>query len=337
MKPARWPRADAAEARLLHIDRAEGRISHGHVRDLPPWLRPSDLLVVNDAATLPASLHGAVNGAEIELRLLGRQQDGAWEAVLFGAGDWHQDTERRPAPPRLAEGERLQLGRLTARIERVSAQSPRLLQVRFECDEESLWSALYREGAPVQYSYLAGPLDLWHVQTAYAARPWAAEAPSAGFALTGEMLIALRRRGVSLASLTHAAGLSSTGDPALDAALPLGERFDIPSRTVEAITSTRSRGGRIVAVGTTVVRAIEGAALQPGGLTPGTGLTTLRIGPGFRPAVVQGLLTGIHDPAASHYALLQAFAPGALLDEATACAEEWGFLGHEFGDATLIL
>ena len=140
------------------------------------------------------------------------------------------------------------------------------------------------------------------------------------------------------ASLTHAAGLSSTGDAALDAALPRPERFDIPASTVEAIHAARAAAGRVVAVGTTVVRALEGRALQSGGrLTPGEGVTDLLMGPGFVPRVVSGLLTGVHDPTTSHYALLQAFAPLPLLREAAQLAEQRGYLGHEFGDSCLIL
>ncbi len=127
---------------------------------------------------------------------------------------------------------------------------------------DALWAALYREGRPVQYSYLAHDLPLWAVQTVYAARPWAFEMPSAGRPLSWEILLALRRKGVRWASLTHAAGLSSTGDPAIDAALPLAERYDIPAATVRAVADTRARGGRVIAVGTTVVRALEGAAVE---------------------------------------------------------------------------
>ncbi len=164
------------------------------------------------------------------------------------------------------------------------------------------------------------------------------EAPSAGFPLTWGLLLALRERGVRLATLTHAAGLSSTGDAALDAVLPRPERFDIPAATVALIQATRAQGGRVVAVGTTVVRALEGRALQCGGmLRPGEGVTDLLMGPGFVPRVVDGLLTGMHEPTTSHYTLLQAFAPLPLLNEAASLAEGLGYLGHEFGDACLLL
>ncbi len=339
MNAARWPREHPEAGRLLHVAPRSGRFTDARVSDLSALLRAGDLLVVNDAATLPASLHGRTDAGEaIELRLLEREPGDTWTAVLFGAGDWRTRTEDRPAPPVLVPGARLLLGTLQARVVEVLPPSPRLLRVAFEERGEALWSGLYRSGRPVQYAYLAGPLSLWHIQTAYASRPWAAETPSAGYALTWELLLALRRRGVRLAPLTHAAGLSSTGDAALDAALPRPERSDLPAATVEAIAAAKREGGRVVAVGTTVVRALEGRAAQGGGvLTPGEGVTDLLLGPGFVPRVVDGLLTGVHEPGSSHHALLQAFAPLPLLREAAALAEARGYLGHEFGDACLLL
>jgi len=345
MTPARERRANA---RLLHLDVAREAFADRRASELPQLIGPGDVLVVNDAATLPASLHGRVQegeaqeeeapGSPIELRLLGQEPDGSWRAVLFGAGDWRTPTERRPAPPRLERGARLAFGALTARVEELLEPSPRLLRVRFDAEGARFWSALYRVGRPVQYSYLGAPLPLWDAQTSYAARPWAVEAPSAGYPLDAARLLALRARGVEILPITHAAGLSATGDPALDAALPLAERFSIPERSASALLAARRAGRRVVAVGTTVVRALEGNALQNGGqLTAGEGSTTLHIGPGYRRQVTGALLTGMHDPTESHYALLQTFAPRALLDRAHAQAQRWGYLGHEFGDACLIV
>ncbi len=190
----------------------------------------------------------------------------------------------------------------------------------------------------MQYSHLAGPLALWHVQTPFGSRPWAVEAPSAGRALTVTLLQDLRRRGVRLERVTHAAGLSATGDPAIDAALPLPERYEVPPATVEAVEETRARHGRVVAVGTTVVRALEGAAARNAGrLRAGSGVTDLRLGPEDRPRIVDGLLTGLHEPGTSHFALATAFAPRSLLESAFRHAEELGYLGHEFGDSSLLL
>ena len=146
-----------------------------------------------------------------------------------------------------------------------------------------------------------------------------------------------------MARLTHAAGLSATGDPDLDARLPLPERLRIPPETVAAIARTRQRGGRVMAVGTTVVRALEGAALDAGArpgsallrLRAGPGETDLRLGPHHELRVVQGLLSGLHDPEESHFQLLHAFAHAPLLESAHALALAHGYLSHELGDTTL--
>ncbi|WP_199729097.1 S-adenosylmethionine:tRNA ribosyltransferase-isomerase [Corallococcus sp. CA053C] len=339
MNAARWPREHPDAARLLHVEPRAGRFTDSVASDLPMLLREGDLLVLNDAATLPGSLTGRTGaGAAIELRLLAHEPDDTWTAVLFGAGDWRRRTEDRPPPPELPVGARLEVGGLTARVVEVLPPSPRLLRVAFDLSGAALWHALYQAGRPVQYAYTAGPLALWHVQTLYAARPWAAEMPSAGLPLTASVFQRLKARGVRWASLTHAAGLSSTGDAALDAALPRPERSDIPEGTVALVEETRARGGRVVAVGTTVVRALEGRATQHGGrLVPGEAVTDLLLGPGYVPRVVHGLLTGVHEPGSSHHALLQAFAPLPLLQRAAAHAEALGYLGHEFGDACLLL
>ncbi|MCA1825464.1 MAG: S-adenosylmethionine:tRNA ribosyltransferase-isomerase [Myxococcales bacterium] len=322
MIPARSPRSSE---RVLQIDPATGALSEHTIGDLPSILRQGDLLVVNDAATLPASLRA--REPAIEVRLLGQQPDGTFRAVLFDGADWRTPTEHRAPPPPLQAGRVLRFDGLSATIERISPVSSRLVDLRFDETGAALWSAIYRQGRPIQYAYASGPFELWDVQVAYASRPWAAEMPSAGRPLRWEVLLALRSRGVGIASLTHAAGISSTGDPALDAALPLAERFEIPGSTARAVSGAR----RVVAVGTTVVRALEGA----GGRLSGE--TDLVIGPGYRPRVVDGLLTGVHEKGASHYALLRAFAGEDLLERATAFSEQRGFLSHEFGDSWLIV
>ncbi len=236
-------------------------------------------------------------------------------------------------------------GGAIAQVLALDARSPRLVTLAFEGDaasaqaaSEAMWRAIYAEGRPVQYAYVEGPLALWHVQSSFAARPWAVESPSAGRPLTFSLLERLRRRGVAVAPLTHAAGLSSTGDPALDAALPLDERYDLPDSTVRAIADARARGGRVVAVGTTVVRALEGCAAAHGGeLVAGEGSTDLRIGARSRLRVAGGLLTGIHERATTHFDLMQAFVAPALLDRAIDHAERAGYLQHEFGDSVLVL
>ncbi len=261
--------------RLLHLDSRAGRFRDTTMTELPSLLRPGDLVVVNDAATLPASLSAvAPDGARAEVRLLGEAEAGRWRAVLFGEGDWHVRTEERPAPPVLRPGDTLRLDGLTATIESVWYPSPRLVELRFDVEGGALWSALYRLGRPIQYAHLEAGLALSDVQTVYASRPWAAELPSAGRPLSWELLLGLKARGIALGALTHAAGLSSTGDPALDRALPLPERYEIPVDTVEAVGRAEAAGGRVVAVGTSVVRALEGSAAAHGGrLVAGRGTT----------------------------------------------------------------
>jgi S-adenosylmethionine:tRNA ribosyltransferase-isomerase len=332
-------RPSGTAERLLHLDPRARRFRDKSLAELPALLRPGDLVVVNDAATLPGSLPAVgPRGEPVEVRLLGEAGAGRWRAVLFGEGDWHIRTEERPAPPALRPGNTLRLAGLRATLLSVWYVSPRLVDLRFDLEGAALWSALYRLGRPVQYAHLEAGLALADVQTAYASRPWAAELPSAGRPLRWELLLDLKRRGIGLAALTHAAGLSSTGDPALDRALPLPERYDIPAETVEAVDGARSGRGRVVAIGTSVVRALEGCALRHGGrVVAGQGTTGLVVGPGFVPRVVAGLLTGFHEPGSSHLGLLRAFAPPPLLDLAYAHAEAEGYRGHEFGDSSLIL
>jgi S-adenosylmethionine:tRNA ribosyltransferase-isomerase len=176
------------------------------------------------------------------------------------------------------------------------------------------------------------------VQSQFSARPWSVELASAGRPLTSSLLAELERNGIRVAFLTHAAGLSSTGSVALDVRLPFPERYAIPERTASTIREARAGGKRVVAVGTTVVRALEASAAEHGGaIEPGEGLATLRIGPGFRPRVADGVLTGMHERGTSHFALMEAFAPSALLERALEHAASRGYLQHEFGDSCLVL
>jgi S-adenosylmethionine:tRNA ribosyltransferase-isomerase len=329
----------ARNRRLLHLDPRSGARHDLHVGDLPGLLRAGDLVVVNDAATLPASFAGrTADGTELEVRLAGANEDATWTAVLLGAGDWHQRTEDRPPPPALDVGAHIAFGPgLAARVAGVSALSPRLVTLAFTSAGSTLWSAFYRLGRPVQYSYLRGALALWDVQPFFASRPWAYEPASAGLALSAQVMDAVRGAGAAVASVTHAAGLSSTGDPAIDAALPLRERYDVPEATVRAIEDARRAGGRVLAIGTTVVRALEGAAANGEGLTGGEGWTSIRIGRGFRPRVVDALFTGLHQRGESHFELLRAFAADASLEAALDHADRAGYLTHEFGDAMVVI
>jgi len=341
MSPARGPRQRSA-LRLLLVDPQSGRHHDAYFDELPQLLNAGDLLIVNDAATLPGSLAAHMGGRRLELRLLAPGQDARfWHAVLFGEGDWRVRTEHRPAPPTLEMGTRLMIGddrSLSAIVLERSPASNRLIRIGFEATVEQVWEAIYAWGRPVQYAHLDDPLALRSVQTSYASRPWAAELPSAGLPLSWELLAALRARGVAVASLTHAAGLSATGDETLDALLPLPERYDIPMRTIDAIADTQRRGGRVVAVGTTVVRALESSASDNGGQPKaGESIARLRVGPHHALRVVDGLLTGMHEPSESHYQLMAAFIEAPTMARAWQHAVAQRYLGHEFGDACLLL
>ena len=332
--PATAPRAPLAE-RLLHVDPEARTFADHPLAALPSLLKKGDLLVVNDAATLPASLRLTSHDAEI--RLLARDDDGTFRAVLFGPGDFRTKTEDRPPPPRFALGSVLAFGELRANVVGVDPEEPRLVRLRFDRDGRELLEALYRVGHVVQYAYVERPLELWDVQNRYASRPWAFEPPSAGRPLTFGLFGELRVRGVELARVTHAAGLSSTGSPSLDLRLPFPEHSDVPEETVRAVEAAQERRARVVAVGTSVVRALEGRMLGASRLSAGRNETSLIVGPGFRPRVVNGLVTGLHAPDGSHFALLEAFVERSLLVRAFEHAARAGYLEHEFGDSCLVL
>jgi S-adenosylmethionine:tRNA ribosyltransferase-isomerase len=341
MIAAREPVQRAPQARLLVVD-AQGRIEDLPRQRLVDRLRPGDLVIANDAATLPASLHGvhAASGRPVEVRLAGRRslaEDDVREfsAIVFGGGDFRTRTEDRPAPPVLVEGDRLVLGPLDATVLGLLGH-PRLVALRFDGTPDAIRAGLARHGRPIQYAHLARPLALWDVWTPIAAAPVAFEPPSAGFALDWRTLDAMRARGIAFATLTHAAGISSTGDAALDACLPFDEPYRIPAATARAIEAARARGGRIVAVGTTVVRALEHAAARDGRVGAGDGVATQRVGRTSRLRVVDAILSGTHEPGTSHYELLRAFADDATLDRAGRVLEARGYRTHEFGDSVLL-
>jgi S-adenosylmethionine:tRNA ribosyltransferase-isomerase len=325
------------DAKLLAVD-TQGRLRHAARIELASLLRHGDLLVANDAATLPASLHGVHerSGGVIEVRLAGRkslQVDEVREftAVVFGAGDHRTRTEDRPAPPALHAGDRLRLGPLRATV-LATLDHPRLVALHFDGSPDAIWAGLARHGKPIQYAHMQQPLKLWDVWTQVAALPAAFEPPSAGFVLDWTLLDALRERGVGFATLTHAAGLSSTGDAALDARLPFDEPYRIPASTVRAIERTRETGGRVIALGTTVTRALESA--WP--LRAGDGIATQRLGPHSRLRIIDAILSGTHGPGSSHHELLRAFVSDAVLKSTSEALERHGYLTHEFGDSVLI-
>jgi S-adenosylmethionine:tRNA ribosyltransferase-isomerase len=327
-------------ARLLVID-ACGGMRHVPRQTLADLLRPGDLLVANDAATLPASLHGRHlrSGEPIEVRLAGRPSLAAgvadFSAIVFGAGDFHTRTEDRPLPPAIVAGDTLALGPLSATVAAL-LDHPRLMTLHFEGSADEIWAGIAHHGRPIQYAHVRTPLVLWDVWTPIASPPVAFEAPSAGFALDWRTIAELRAHGVGFVSITHAAGISSTGDVELDRRLPLDEPYDIPVSTAAAIARTQSAGGRIIAVGTTVVRALEHSAMQDGIVHAGHAVATERIGRTVRLRVVDAILTGVHERGTSHYELLRAFVNDSTLSEADREMAAYGYRPHEFGDSMLV-
>lgn len=319
--------------------------SDGHIQDLDRseialQFSPGDLVIANDAATIPGSLHGQHErtGAPIEIRLAGFvavRDPTRYIAVAFGGGDYQTPTESRPQPPTFTSGDRLRLGPLIAVVERL-LDHPRLVQIKFCGDALHVRAGIARHGRPIQYAHVSGDLALWDVWTNIAAEPFAFEAPSAGFALNWQTLSVWKRRGIRFETLTHAAGISSTGDPKLDARLPLDEPYIIPVPTAAAIAETRSKGGAVIAIGTTVARALESAAKRDGSVRAGRGIAHNRIGPETDLQVIDTILTGVHEPGESHFELLRAFTTDAVLQRIHHVATKRHYRTHEFGDSILI-
>ena len=331
----------SADSKLLHVD-AAGRIRTVPRNSLIDLLSPGDVVIANDAATLPASLRGVhvETGAEIEVRLAARASlEPAdmlrFHAIVFGAGDHRTRTEDRALPPQLEPGQKLQLGTLTAVIEQLLGH-PRLIALRFENSAAEIWAGLARHGRPIQYAHMPQALQLWDVWTPIAAQPVAYEPPSAGFALDWQLLAALASKGIVFATITHAAGISSIGGLDLDRLLPFDEPYRIPTATQEAIRHASHAGRRVVAIGTTVVRALEHSAARFGAVVAGDGVADQRIGAQTRLRVVDAILSGTHEPGTSHYDLLCAFADESTLRRANQALDEGGFRMHEFGDSVLI-
>jgi S-adenosylmethionine:tRNA ribosyltransferase-isomerase len=339
MRAATQPIQRPGAARLLVVDRC-GRLEHWRRADFVRLFRAGDLVIANDAATLPASLSGRhlPTGREIEVRLAGRDslaQVTRFSAVLFGPGDFRTRTEDRPLPPAVHPGDRLELGPLRARVVGL-IDHPRLVALEFEGTPGAIWEGLARHGRPIQYSHLTAPLALWDTWTAIAGPPVAFEPPSSGFVLDWESLATMARSGVRFATITHAAGISSTGDPALDAMLPFDEPYRIPVSTAEAIRQARARGARIIAIGTTVVRALEHAGAVGAAVPAGAGVASQRIDASSRLSIVTALLSGTHEPGTSHHEMLRAFVAEPALQRMDRALDEHDYRTHEFGDSVFV-
>lgn len=220
-----------------------------------------------------------------------------------------------------------------------------MVWLAFDRDGPRLLEALHRAGHPVRYAYVPERWGLHHYQTVFAAAPGSAEMPSAGRPFTVQTLRELRARGVGLATISLHAGLSTYGDPEVDRRFVPAEPYRVPEATAAAVARCRAVGGRVIAVGTTVVRALETAAEETGRVRAGAGVTRLRIDAVHRLRAVDGLLTGLHEPRATHLAIIQAVARRTLaaadarnaIDRAYREALDREYLWHEFGDTHLIL
>ena len=324
------------QVRLLVIDRATGEIEHSRFDKIDNYLRKNDLLVFNSSRTLPASLRGcdcsAAHGPCMEVRLAEHLPDDSWLALLLcEQGDPFGCGLRPEMQIQFAEG-------LNATVLQRDERIPRLWKLRFSISGTQLVDLIYRLGKPIRYEYISAPWDLDYYQTVYATEPGSAEMPSAGRAFTWKLLLDLKRRGVDTAYIVLHTGLSSYMDDALDAQHPASEEeYFVSATTAEKINLARENGGRVIAVGTTVVRALESVVDENGRVQGAHDYTRLKVDNQHRCKAVDGLLTGLHEPEASHLDLLSAFLPPDKIRAAYEEAIARKYLWHEFGDLNLIL
>jgi S-adenosylmethionine:tRNA ribosyltransferase-isomerase len=266
-----------------------------------------------------------------------RNEISIWRAVLFGKGNWRIPTENRPLPPEVLEGDFLDFAEgLKAKVISVHRGiSERFIDIEFAEKGPALWTKFYRVAKPTQYSYLKEDLALWDQQTLFAGPPLALEPPSASFVLTWDLMFQLQSAGVEILRITHATGLTNTGDTRIDRLLPLSEPYRIPCDVQKRLIEANKNGKRIIAIGTGVVRALESWA---GKLSEQEwSWANLKIDEHFQRKVVTGLLTGLHEPEASHLSLLRAFVSDDNLQRAYREASALGYLWHEYGDVCLIM
>lgn len=315
--------------RMLVARRATGELVHSTFTLLPQFLDPGDLVVINTSGTLPAAVDAlAPDGTRVVLHLSTQLDDGRWvveprrpegrSSVRWTGGE----------PPRhlvIGEG-------ATADLDERYRESARLWVASLDVPQPLLtWLAVH--GRPIRYGYVDRPWPVTAYQNVYASEPGSAEMPSAGRPFTPEIVTRLVARGVGVTPIVLHTGVAS-----LEAdELPYPERVVVPPSTAARVNATRAAGGTVVAVGTTVVRALESAAGDDGTVHPFEGWTDLVVTPERGVRAVDGLLTGWHEPEASHLLLLEAVAGRPLLEASYAAALAEGYLWHEFGDVHLIL
>lgn len=308
------------DVRMLVSDLASGRVTDSHFRALPQFLKPGDLVVLNTSATLPAALTALrANGDGMSLH---------WSSALPAGLHVIE-----PRHVQVDAGEVLSLpGGGRATLLAPYRDSKRLWIALLEIGGTPVADYLRRWGRPIRYPYVVQPFPLSAYQTVYAQSEGSAEMPSAGRAFTKAMLACLRRSGVGLAKLVLHTGVAS-----LEAhERPYEEWYEVPLRTAERVRATKAAGGRVIAVGTTVVRALESSVDGDGNVVASRGWTDLVITPERGVRVVTGLLTGLHEPKATHLDMLQAIAGRETVARAYEVALEHEYLWHEFGDLHLL-
>jgi S-adenosylmethionine:tRNA ribosyltransferase-isomerase len=307
----------------------QGALSHCRFRDLPDVLVPGDVLVLNTSATLAAALDGVdASGAAVPVHVSTELDDGTWVVELRRPDNAGPDlTRRRGEEVELPAGVRL---RLLHPYPVPAAVSSRLWRARATA-AGSRPAYLRRHGRPIEYGHLRGRFSLADHQTVYAGEPGSAEMPSAGRPFTDRLLVRLISRGVTVVPLVLHCGVSS---PELHEP-PTPERFVVPPATADAVNAAVAGDRRVIAVGTTVVRALEAVVGPDGGVHPASGWTDVVISAEHPSRVVNGLLSGLHAPQASHLVMLETVAGADVVAAAYAAALEQGYLWHEFGDSML--
>jgi S-adenosylmethionine:tRNA ribosyltransferase-isomerase len=320
------------EVRLLVASR-DG-IRDDRFRSLPRHLRAGDLLVINTSATMPAALDGRLaDGRSVVVHVSGhhRDSDGTWvveQRLPDGSGPVRTGSAGDVVG--LPGGARLTL--LAPHPEGILVADARLWRARLG-GAPSMTALLQAHGRPITYGYVRGHWPLASYQSVFARVPGSAEMASAGRPFTPELVTDLVSGGIIIAPVTLHTGVSSLeiGEP------PQPEPYRVPAHTARLVELTRHTGGRVVAVGTTVVRALETVVSADGTVQGGEGWTDLVLGPERPARVVTGLITGWHAPGASHLQLLQAVAGPDLVRRAYAAALAGDVLWHEFGDSSLLL
>ncbi len=307
-----------------------GEVSHVRFADLGDYLRPGDLVVVNNSATLPAAVDGRRAGQLIAVHFSVARAEKDWVVELRPAA--HAGAHITPRP-----GERIDMPGGAAVVIGSSYPEPgvdgaRLWTARV-VTEGSVGSYLARHGRPIKYSYVPRRWPLRYYQTVFARHLGSAEMPSAARPFSTELVTALVAAGIAIAPITLHAGVSSAeaGEP------PTPELLEVPAATARMVNSAHAAGSRVIAVGTTVTRALESAANADGVVRRAVGWTNLVLGPDHPSRVVDGLITGWHDVGVSHLLLLEAVAGPDLVAMAYREAVEHGYLWHEFGDSALLL